>query len=89
MRALALGLKTRNGEIVTLGVMNKDKAIETLLLVQHVFAKDAAFLRDTESTAALDVLVRAVSAEARRGKSPIGPREWGLLLEHIKGRREP
>ncbi len=89
VRALALGLKTRNGEIVTRGVMTKDKAIETLLLVQRVFAKDAAFLRDTESTAALDVLVRAVSAEARRGKSPIGPREWGLLLEHIKGRREP
>lgn len=89
VKALALGLKARNKEMVSRGVMNKDKSTEALLLVEQVFAKNPAFLRDTDSSAALDVLVRAVSAEVHRGKSPLGPREWGLLLEHIKGRPKP
>ena len=81
--ALMLGLKTRNAEMVARGVMNKDHAIESLLLVNHVFKSDTAFLRDTQSTAALDAIGRLVSEEARRGKQPLGPGAWGLFLEFI------
>ena len=81
--ALSLGLKTRNAEMVTQGVMNKDHAMESLLLVNHVFKNDPAFLRETQSTAALDAIGRLVSEEARRGKQPLGPGAWGLFLEFI------
>ena len=39
MRALALGLRTRNAELVTKGAMTKDKAMEALLLVNRLFAE--------------------------------------------------
>jgi hypothetical protein len=81
--ALSIGLKTRNAEMVTRGVMNKDHAIESLLLVNHVFKSDTAFLRDTQSTAVLDAIGRLVSEEARRGKQPLSPGAWGLFLEFI------
>ncbi len=81
--ALSLGLKTRNAEIVSRGVMNKDNAIESLLLVNRAFKADAAFLRDTESTVALDAIGRLVSEEARHGKHPLSPGAWGLFLEFI------
>jgi hypothetical protein len=81
--ALSLGLKTRNAEMVARGVMNKDHAIESLLLMHHVFKNEAAFLRDTQSTAALDAIGRFVSEEARRGKQPLSPGAWGLFLEFI------
>jgi len=66
--------------------MTKDKAMETLLLVRRVFATDKTFLDESRSTAALDVLGRFVSAEARRGKRPLGPREWGMFLAYGKTR---
>ncbi len=81
--ALSLGLKTRNAEMVAQGVMNKDHALESLLLVNHVFKNDAAFLRDTQSTAALDAIGHLISEEARRGKQPLSPGAWGLFLEFI------
>lgn len=81
--ALSLGLKTRNAEMVARGVMNKDHALESLLLVNQVFKNDAVFLRDTQSSAALDAIGRLVSEEARRGKQPLGPAAWGLFLEFI------
>lgn len=84
--ALSLGLKTRNAEMVARGVMNKDHAIESLLLVNHIFKSDAAFLRDTQSTAALDAIGRLVSEESRRGKQPLSPGVWGLFLEFIASR---
>ena len=83
LRALKLALTTRNAEIIGKGVMNKDKAFEALLLVNQSFAKDSVFLGETHSDEALDLLVRGVSAEARRGKFPLAPREWGLFLEYI------
>lgn len=58
VRALALGLRARNPDFAGPGAPNKDKAIEALLAVHRVFAADAAFLRDTESDAALDALGR-------------------------------
>ena len=86
VQSLQLGLKSRNAEILAQGVMNKDKAVETLLLVNQVFAGDTAFLDESRSAAALDALGRFVSAEASRGKLPLGPREWGLFLEVVKMR---
>lgn len=84
LRALHLGLRTRNHEILTQGVMNKDKAIEALLLVNHWFSGDKAFLRESLVTDALDAVAKLVSEQSREGKSPLGPREWGLFLETAK-----
>lgn len=82
-RALALGLAARNAELVNRGVMNKEKALEALLLVAEVFAGDPAFLRETSSEPALRSLSLLVSAEARRGKPPLAPGPWGRFLEQI------
>ena len=87
VQSLKLGLKTRNQEILTQGVMTKDKAMEVLLLVAQAFAADKAFLEESRSTAALDALARFVSAEFLRGKLPLGPREWGLFMEYVKARQ--
>ena len=83
LSALSLGLKARNSEMVSQGVMNKDHAIETLLAVNREFSGDAAFLRETRSAEALDVLARLVSEEARRGKQPLSPGGWGRFLAFI------
>jgi len=83
VRSLALGLTTRNAEMVTRGVMTKDHAMEALLLVNHAFRNDRQFLRDTHTAEALNALGRLVSAEARRGGQPLGPGAWGLFLEFI------
>jgi len=84
LRALMLGLRARNQEIITQGVMNKDKAIEALLLVNHWFKEEQAFLRASRSADALDLLGKLISAQSRRGQSPLSPREWGLFLETAK-----
>lgn len=68
MKSLALGLKTRNAEIVSQGVMDKNKSIEALLLVDFHFSKDSDFLANTESNAALEALCRFASSSARHGK---------------------
>ena len=81
-QSLQLGLSARNNEILTQGVMNKDKPVECLMLVTRLFATDTAFLSETKSVEALDTLLRLASEEARRGKLPLGPRGWGALLEH-------
>jgi hypothetical protein len=81
--ALSMGLSTRNLEMIAQGVMNKDHAMESLLLVNQFFKDDVTFLRDTHSSAALDALGRLVSEEARRGQKPLGPRAWGLFLEFV------
>ncbi len=85
--ALALGLKARNPEITGDGATNKDKAVEALAAVERAFAGDAAFLKGTGTTAALDGLVRLVSAEYRAGRAPLGPREWALALERCRARK--
>lgn len=83
MRALTLGLKARNEEILGPGAANKDKAMEALLIVNRLFAGDAAFLRDSRSAEALDALGQLVSEQFRRGTAPLGPREWGLFLDYV------
>jgi len=84
LRALSLGLKTRNSEMVTRGVMNKESALEALLAVRSAFAGDPAFWRETMSEKALQVLGLLVSAEARRGKPPVAPGPWGKFLEFVE-----
>lgn len=83
LRALSLGLKTRNSEMVARGVMNKESALEALLTVRSAFREEPDFLRETMSDQALQVLGRFVSAEARRGKQPIAPGPWGKFLEYV------
>lgn len=81
MQSLKVGLTARNSEILTQGVMNKDKPVECLMLVSQLLGNDMGFLTETNSTAALDILHRLASEEARRGKIPLGPRGWGEMLE--------
>jgi uncharacterized protein YyaL (SSP411 family) len=83
VRSLSLGLKARNAEMVSHGVMNKDHAMEALLLVNRAFAKDETFLRETKSAEALRTLALLVSDEAHLGKSPLSPGGWGQFLEFI------
>jgi len=80
IKSLTIGLKCRNSEILTQGVMTKDKAIECLLLVQSLFVQDGNFLKETATTPALDVVCRLASEQARRGRLPLGPRGWGEML---------
>jgi hypothetical protein len=86
LSALKLGLQARNAEIINRGVMNKDKALEALLLVNRAFAADAAFLQKTHSAEALHALGVFVSEETRRGKMPLSPGEWGRFLEFVVAR---
>jgi len=69
---------------VTRGVMNKDSALEALLAVRSAFAGDPAFLRETRSDQALQVIGLLFSAEVRRGKPPVAPGPWGKFLEYIR-----
>jgi hypothetical protein len=83
MAALRSGLKARNPDFTTQGAPNKDKAMETLLIVNWAFAGDAEFLKDTQSAQVLDALAKLVSAQARRGNVPMGASEWGHFLEYV------
>lgn len=78
--ALMLGLKAPNCEFESLGVPTKDKAMETLLLTRRVLAGDALIAQSCTDSA-LTVLESLVMEEARGGKFPLAPREWGLFLE--------
>ncbi len=81
VRCLRLGLKARNAEILDKGVMTRDKAYEALSLVSRIFAGSPDFLKETRSAEAFRLLSAHVSDEARKGKRPLGPGEWGLFLE--------
>jgi hypothetical protein len=86
LASLRLGLVARNKDFLDQGAPNKDKAMEVLLVVNRVFADSPAFLRETMSVHALDALAKLVSEQARRGSSPLGPREWGHFLEYVTWR---
>ena len=87
MRSLQLGLVTRNAEFSSLGIMNRETAMETLLFVHQAFAADPGFLTVTRSTTALDILARSVSADALRKNPSLSPRAWGQFLAFAKTRR--
>ena len=80
---LTSALRARNAEMVGKGIMTKDHAMESLLMVQKAFRQDAAFLRHTQTTDALDAIGRLVSAEYARGRQPLAPAAWGLFMESI------
>lgn len=80
LASLRLGLAARNAEMTTLGVMSKDKPFECLALVTRLFGEDRAFLAETQSAEALDVLMRLASAEVRAGRLPLGPRAYGEMI---------
>ncbi len=84
--ALRLGLRARNPDFLGRGATNKDKAMEALLLVQEVFAADVEFLRETQTTDALEALGKLVSEQSRRGGEPLGPRPWAMFLAYAKAR---
>lgn len=86
VQVLRLGLRARNGEIVTRGVMNRDKAMEALLAVHRVFRGDEGFLRETQSSAALEQLAKLISTEAQEGRMPLAPCEWAQFLVWAAGR---
>jgi hypothetical protein len=83
LAALARGLKNRNQDLLARGAANKDKAVEVLVSINRAFADDPDFLRETRSAEALDALAKLVTAQSRRGKHPLGPREWGQFLEYV------
>lgn len=87
VRSLSLGLAARNTEMVLRGVMNKDHAMEALLLTRSAFGNDPPFMHETKTDGALRSLALLVSAEAHRGKSPLAPGPWGKFLEHISAPR--
>jgi hypothetical protein len=86
--ALRLGLKARNKDFLERGAPNKDKAMETLLIVNRFLSQEPDFLRDTQSAEALEALGKLVSEEARRGRAPLDPRGWGEFLEFVIGGAE-
>jgi hypothetical protein len=83
MGALQLGLRARNQDFLSRGAPNKDKAMETLLLVNRTFADEPEFLRTALVNEALEALGKLVSEQARAGGHPLGFREWGLFLEAV------
>jgi len=89
MRSLQFGLVTRNAEFSSLGIMNRETAMETLLFVHQAFAADPGFLTGTRSTTALDILARSVSADALRKNPSLSPRAWGQFLAYAKSRATP
>ena len=87
--AVKLGLTARNSEMVSHGVMNKDHALQALLLIQSTFANEAEFLAETRSLEALRSIALLVSAEAHGGKSPLTPGNWGQFLAYISSSTKP
>jgi len=89
LQSLRLGLVTRNAEFTALGIMNREIALETLLLVHQVFNADPGFLKATHSTRALEILAGALSEDARHQKVSVSPRAWGQFLAYTKNRLTP
>jgi hypothetical protein len=83
-RALILGLRTRNSEIIHKGAIAKEKSFETLVLVNTLFADDPSMLRDSMSQEAFNRMAYAVTSEAGNGTMPVAPHAWGTFLELLK-----
>ena len=48
--------------------------------------EDPAFLSETKTSAALDVVCRLASDQAHNGRQPLGPRGWGEMLALLASR---
>jgi hypothetical protein len=88
MSSLRLGLQARNKDFLENGAPNRDKAMETLLIVNRYLSSEPEFLRGTGSAEALKALGKLVSEEARGGRAPLDPRGWGEFLEFVVGGSE-
>ncbi len=78
--ALRLGLRARNADFLGPGAANKDKAMETLLIVRDAYRDDPAFLDDSLSNDAFAALERLILAQLRAGRDPLSPRGHGRYL---------
>ncbi len=84
--ALRLGLRARNADFVGPGAANKDKAMETLLMVRTLYRDDPEFLDASLTPQAFDALERLVIVALRAGQDPLGPRAYGQYLAHAADR---
>lgn len=83
-----MALRARNQEIVTKGIMNKDKAFEALLLTGNYFSDRPDIWTETSSSKAFWLLGAFVSEEYRKGKVfPLSPGEWCRFLEYFSSER--
>jgi hypothetical protein len=89
VHAIVLGLKARNADFLRQGAPNRDKAIEALFAARRLLSADPEALRMSLTEEALMAAGALVSEEAREGKHPLGPCEWGRFLEETLGRRVP
>lgn len=83
---LRLALKARNPDFAN-GVVSADSAVEALVRVQALPPHVASKLGDCGTDAALDALERYAAAGFRARQAALGPGAWGLLLEHVHGRK--
>ena len=86
--ALRLGLRARNADFIGPGATNKDKAMETLLMVREMYRDDPAFLEASLTPQALDALERLVIVALRTGHDPLSPRGYGRYLAYAVDRSE-
>ncbi len=84
--ALRLGLRARNADFIGPGAANKDKAMETLLMVQGLYRDDPEFLDASLTPQAFDALERLVIVALRAGQDPLSPRGYGRYLAHAVDR---
>jgi hypothetical protein len=84
--ALRLGLRARNADFIGPGAANKDKAMETLLMVREIYRDDQEFLDASLTPQALDALERLVIVALRTGQDPLSPRGYGRYLAYTVDR---
>ena len=87
--ALRLGLRVRNADLLGPGAANKDKTMETLLLVRDAYRDAPAFLEDSLSSDAFAALERLIIVQLRSGRDPLGPRAHGRYLADAAARSKP
>lgn len=78
--ALRLGLHARNADFIGPGAANKDKALETLLIVRDAYRDNPAFLDASLTPQAFAALERLILGQLRAGRDPLSPRGYGQYL---------
>jgi hypothetical protein len=84
--SLRLALQARNPDFVEKGIMNKDSSLEALLLLKMEPKLRIPAIEGCGIDEATDVLERAVTAEYRSGRLPLGAGVWGRFLEYKKSK---
>ena len=83
VECLRLALRARNPEFTARGVMNKDSAVEALLLVDRLPPPTRDELGDCGTDEALAVLGRLISTEFRAGRMSLSPGVAGGFFEAV------